>query len=66
MLKNALFFWKKLKNRRSVGGSDPKPPLASGGCELLFSLRLRAIFSTAQRFSAPLKLRPIISYLSDG
>jgi len=31
MLKNALFFGKSWKNRRSVGGSAPKPPLASGG-----------------------------------
>jgi len=31
MLKNALFFGKKCKNRRSFGDSAPKPPLASGG-----------------------------------
>jgi len=31
MLENALFFWKKLENRRSVESSASKPPLASGG-----------------------------------
>jgi len=30
MLKNTLFFEKTKRNRRSVGGSAPKPPLASG------------------------------------
>jgi len=33
MHKNALFL-KKLENCRSVGGSSPKSPLASGGWEL--------------------------------
>jgi len=31
MQKNALFFGKNCKNRRNVGDSAPKPPLASGG-----------------------------------
>jgi len=43
MSKNRLFFRKKCENRRSDGGSTPKPPLTSGGwgfapdLELLFS-----------------------------
>jgi len=51
MLKNALFFEKSWKNRRSVGGSASKPPLASGGwglCpqapELLFQSPVTLIF----------------------
>jgi len=32
MLKNAYFLEKDVKNRRSVGGSAPELPLASGGC----------------------------------
>jgi len=31
LLKNAYFLEKTVKNRRSVGGSAPEPPLASGG-----------------------------------
>jgi len=31
MPKNELVFRKDCKNRRSVGGYAPKPPLASGG-----------------------------------
>jgi len=30
MFKNAYFFGKNVKNRLSVGGSAPEPPLASG------------------------------------
>jgi len=35
MLENALsyFLKKSEKNRRNVEGSDPKPLLASGGCQ---------------------------------
>jgi len=32
-----MLYFLKQKNRRSVGGSAPKPPLASGGSELLLS-----------------------------
>jgi len=35
MLKNA-YFWKKCKNRLSVGGSAPEPPFTSGGWGLRF------------------------------
>jgi len=45
---------KKLENRRSVGSSAPKPPLASGGLglrpqtpELLFSSPVTVIFLKA-------------------
>jgi len=31
MLKNVYLLEKTVKNRRSVGGSAPEPPLASGG-----------------------------------
>jgi len=58
-----------LENLRSVGGGAP---LASGGWEnpqtpkLLLSLNLRITFEHCSDFSSSLKLRPIISYLSDG
>jgi len=54
MLKNALFFEKKWRNRRSVGGSAPKPQLAAGGWglrsqipEMLLPLSVTLIFSKA-------------------
>jgi len=31
MPQNALDFGKRCKNRRSIGGSTPTPPLVSGG-----------------------------------
>jgi len=49
LLKNTLFFGKCWKNRRSIGGSTPQPPLASSGWGLcpqnpkLFPLNLRVI-----------------------
>jgi len=68
MLKNALFFVKSWKNRRSVGGSAPKPLLAGPRPppNLLISINLRVTFEHCLDFLASLKLRPIISYVSDG
>jgi len=55
------FSVKSWKNRRSIGGSAPKPP-----ANLLLSINLRVTLEHCSDFSASLKLRPIISYLSDG
>jgi len=53
MLKGALFFEKAGK----IAASSP---------QLLLSLNLRVTFEHWSDFSASIKLRPIISYLSDG
>jgi len=46
--------------RLGAGGSAPRPP------SCYFNSINLLIFSTAQHFFTPLKLRPIISYLSDS
>jgi len=46
--KNALFFGKKRKNRRSVGGSAPKPSLASP-VTVTFSKPFVALTSCCQK-----------------
>jgi len=64
MLKNALFFEKSWKIRRSVGGSASKPPVGLRRLEapppdpqvVTFSLYLRVIFEHCSDFSAALKL----------
>jgi len=64
MLKNALFFGKKWKNWRSVGGFASQTPV--GSLKLLFLLNLHVIFGHCANFltSSKLKLQ-LISYLSD-
>jgi len=63
MLENALFFGKSWKNCCSIGDSATKPPLASGGwrlCPHTPKLLLSSLVSMT------LKIRPLISCLSDG
>jgi len=59
MLVNASFFGKKRINRQSIGGSAPKPSLASIGWELCPQMPKLLLSSLV---SITLKLRSIVSY----
>jgi len=68
-----LYFLKKAGKIAAALGSVPKPPLASGAGgnaprpSNCYSQSTNVfVFEQCSNFSASLKLRPIILYLSDG
>jgi len=73
MLKNALFLKKAVKIATALGNPPLNPrwlPAAAGfrlqTPKLLLPLNLRVTFEHCSDFLASLKLRRVVSYLSDG